>query len=146
MNAEQQSPELDDAPVLSLPVHHFAWCRCSDDRFAAEHVRIQTFERPVQSGQAVAVSYGIGDFDRLPRSFGHNDALQKQPVELVFGGEWDIHGLMEAFVALSDNHGAIWCTSFLIRFLQELQELSSLSWAYVSRMPLLSGCYSSNFS
>ena len=65
--------------------------------------------RCVATGQAIAVTYGIGDFDRAKHVFGHVDnELTIRQVELEFGGEWNIAQVMKALVELSESHGAIW--------------------------------------
>lgn len=40
--------------------------------------------------------------------FGHSHGPISKPVELVFGGEWNIPTLMKALVDLSDIHGTVW--------------------------------------
>lgn len=94
-----------EVSTLQVLVHNFSWCSCGQ---RGNHVKIRTSQRPVEAGQAIALSYGIGDFDRQKRIFGHTDGATSVSVELEFGGEWEIQGLMNAFVALSEKHGAIW--------------------------------------
>jgi len=98
-------PEVPDLEVL---VHRFSWCSCGSKLHQADHIKLTTFKRPVKPGQAVALSYGIGDFDRKKHLFGHVDGLESEVVRLEFGGEWDIEGLASALVVLSEKHGAVW--------------------------------------
>jgi hypothetical protein len=98
-------PEETDLEVL---VHCFSWCSCGSETHLADHIKLKTFKRPVRPGQAVALSYSIGDFDRQKHLFGHVDGLESQFVSLEFGGEWEIGRLVSALVALSEKHGAIW--------------------------------------
>jgi hypothetical protein len=98
-------PEVPDLEVL---VHCFSWCACGSEIHSADHIKLKTSNRPVKPGQAVALSYGIGDFDREKHLFGHVEGLESESVSLEFGGEWEIEGLMSALVVLSEKHGAVW--------------------------------------
>jgi hypothetical protein len=97
---DQFGPTMEAAelPDLQVLVHCFSWCCCRSKIFSADHIKITILKRPVKTGQAVALSYGIGDFDRENHLFGHVDV----------GGEWEIQGLANALVTLSERHGAIW--------------------------------------
>ena len=95
-------------PQLEVRVHCFSWCSCGSETHPAEHIKVKTFKRPVEPGQAVALSYGFGDFDRQKHLFGHVDGVESEAVILEFGGEWEIGGLLSALVALSETHGAVW--------------------------------------
>jgi hypothetical protein len=97
-----------EAPDLEVLVHCFSWCSCGSETYSADHIKLMTFKRTVKPGQAVALSYGIGDFDRQKHLFGHVDGLESKVVRLEFGGEWEIEGLSSALVALSEKHGAVW--------------------------------------
>jgi hypothetical protein len=109
---DQFGPTMEAAelPDLQVLVHCFSWCCCRSKIFSADHIKITILKRPVKTGQAVALSYGIGDFDRENHLFGHVDGLEPEPelVRLEFGGEWEIQGLANALVTLSERHGAIW--------------------------------------
>jgi hypothetical protein len=102
--------EAAELPDLQVLVHCFSRCCCRSNTFSADHIKVRTLNRLVEPGQAVALSYGIGDFDRQKHLFGHVDGLEPEPelVRLEFGGEWEIQGLMDALVTLSEKHGAIW--------------------------------------
>jgi hypothetical protein len=102
--------EAAELPDLQVLVHCFSWCCCRSEIFSADHIKVKTLNRPVEPGQAIALSYGIGDFDRKKHLFGHVDGPEPEPalVRLEFGGEWEIQGLMDALVTLSEDHGAIW--------------------------------------
>ena len=95
-------------PGLRVLVHRCSWCFCRSETFLADHIKLESFMRPLESGQAVALSYGIADFEREKHVFGHVSGLESQSVRLEFGGEWEVSGLMNALVALSEKHGAIW--------------------------------------
>ena len=101
----QHEPEAPDLEVL---VHCFSWCSCGSKTHPADHIKVKTFKRPVEPGQAVALSYAFGDFGRQKHLFGHVDGLESEVVRLEFGGEWEIGGLLGALVALSEKHRAIW--------------------------------------
>jgi hypothetical protein len=94
--------------LFQVLVHSFSWCTCRSETFSTDHIKLKTSRRSLGSGHAVALSYGIGDFDRQKHLFGHLDRLDSAWVRLEFGGEWEIQGLMNVLVALSDKHGAIW--------------------------------------
>jgi hypothetical protein len=96
------------APGLEVLVHCFAWCSCGSETYSADHIKLKAFNRVVTPGQAVALSYGMGDFDRQKHLFGHVDGLESEVVRLEFGGEWEIGGLLSALVALSEKYGAVW--------------------------------------
>jgi hypothetical protein len=102
--------ETAELPDLQLLVHCFSWCCCRSEIFSADHIKVKTLNSPVEPGQAIALSYGIGDFGREKHLFGHVDRPEPEPalVRLEFGGEWEIQGLMNALVTLSEKHGAIW--------------------------------------
>jgi hypothetical protein len=112
--------ETAELPDLQLLVHCFSWCCCRSEIFSADHIKVKTLNSPVEPGQAIALSYGIGDFGREKHLFGHVDRPEPEPelvdglepepalVRLEFGGEWEIQGLMYALVTLSEKHGAIW--------------------------------------
>jgi hypothetical protein len=102
--------EAAELPDLQVLVHCFSRCYCRSNTFSADHIKVRTLNRLVEPGQAVALSYGIGNFDRQKHLFGHVDGLEPEPelVRLEFGGEWEIQGLMDALVTLSEKHGAIW--------------------------------------
>ena len=95
-------------PQLEVRVHCFSWCSCGSETHPADHIKVKTFTRPVEPGQAVALSYSFGDFDRQTHLFGHVDGVESEAVILEFGGEWEIEGLKGALVALSEKHGAVW--------------------------------------
>jgi hypothetical protein len=95
-------------PQLEVLVHCFSWCSCGSETHLADHIKVQTFKRPVEPGQAVALSYSFGDFGRQKHLFGHVDGVESESVRLEFGGEWEIEGLKGALVALSEKHGAVW--------------------------------------
>lgn len=100
---------LRELGILSLPVHSFSWCMCSDGEFPVHHVKVRTWIQPIISGQAIALTYGIGDFGREKHLFGHvDDSLSMQQVRLEFGAEWDIQQIMKALIDLSETHDAIW--------------------------------------
>jgi hypothetical protein len=103
-----KSTTRPEVPGLEVLVHRFSWCSCGSESHSANHIKLETFKRPVKPGQAVALSYGIGDFDRQKHLFGHVDGLESELVRLEFGGEWDIERLTGALVALSGKHGAVW--------------------------------------
>lgn len=69
---------------------------------------MKSFQRPLEFGQATAISYGIGDFDRQKHLLGHFDEPTREPISLELGGEWDVEGVMKSLVALSKEHRAIW--------------------------------------
>lgn len=94
--------------VSEVLVHRFSWCSCRSETFLADHINVESFMRPLEPGQAVALSYGIGDFDREYHLLGHFDGLADKHVKLDFGSEWDMKELMSALVALSEKHGALW--------------------------------------
>jgi hypothetical protein len=102
--------ETAELPDLQVLVHCFSWCCCRSEIFSADHLKVRTLNRPVEPGQAVALSYAIGDFDRQKHLFGYVDGLESELelVRLEFGGEWEIPELMNALVTLSEKHGAIW--------------------------------------
>ncbi len=60
MDGNLNAPQL----VKIVPVSHFLWCSCDTPGYDEPHLKIRTVEVPLKPGQAVAVSYGIGDFDR----------------------------------------------------------------------------------
>jgi hypothetical protein len=103
-----KSTTRPEVPGLEVLVHCFSWCSCGSEIHSANHIKLETFKRLVKPGQAVALSYGIGDFDRQKHLFGHVDGLKSELVRLEFGGEWDIERLTGALVALSGKHGAVW--------------------------------------
>jgi hypothetical protein len=102
--------EAAELPGLQVLMHCFSWCCCRSEIFSADHIKVKTSNRPVEPGQAIALSYGIGDFDRQKHLLGHVDGLESELelVRLEFGGEWEIQGLMNALFTLSEKHGAIW--------------------------------------
>jgi hypothetical protein len=106
----ESTMEAVELPELQVLVHCFSRCYCRSNTFSADHIKVKTLNHPVESGQAVALSYGIGDFDRQKHLFGHVDGPEPEPelVRLEFGGEWEIQGFMDALVTLSEKHGAIW--------------------------------------
>ena len=89
-------------------VHRFSWCSCRGEAFLIDHINVESFMRPLEPGQAVALSYGIGDFDREYHLLGHFDGLADEHIKLDFGSEWDMKELMSALVELSGKHGALW--------------------------------------
>jgi hypothetical protein len=95
--------EAAELPDLQVLVHCFSRCYCRSNTFSADHIKVRTLNRLVEPGQAVALSYGIGNFDRQKHLFGHVDGLEPEPelVRLEFGGEWEIQGLMDALVTLN---------------------------------------------
>ena len=99
-----EAPDLE----LEVLVHCFSWCSCGSEAQSADHIKLKIFKRAVKPGQAVALSYSIGDFDRQKHLFGHVDGPESEAVRLEFGGEWEIEGLMSAPVSLSEKHGAVW--------------------------------------
>jgi hypothetical protein len=94
--------ETAELPDLQLLVHCFSWCCCRSEIFSADHIKVKTLNSPVEPGQAIALSYGIGDFGREKHLFGHVDRPEPEPelvdglepepalVRLEFGGEWEI--------------------------------------------------------
>jgi hypothetical protein len=97
-----------EGPDLEVLVHCFSWCSCGGETHEADHIKLKTFKRPVKPGQTVAISYGMGDFDRQKHLFGHIDGCESESVILEFGGEWEVEGLMSALVSLSEKHSAVW--------------------------------------
>lgn len=71
-------------------------------------MKVESFMRPLEPGQAVALSYGIGDFDRENHLFGHFAGLVDRHFTLTFGSEWDVELLMDALMVLSQKHDALW--------------------------------------
>jgi len=109
---ERRADSTTSAPLadtLHVPVHNFTWCSCRRGDFPVRHVAVRSWIRCKATGQAIAVTYGIGDFDRAKHVFGHvvNELTIRQ-VELEFGGEWNIDQVMKPLVELSESHGAIW--------------------------------------
>jgi hypothetical protein len=95
-------------PQLEVWVHCFSWCSCGSETHPADHIKVKTFKRPVEPGQAVALSYSFGDFGRQKHLFGHVDGVESESVRLEYGDEWEIEGVKGALVALSKTHGAVW--------------------------------------
>jgi len=95
-------------PGLEVLVHRFSWCSCRSETFLDNHIKLESFMQPVESGRAAALSYGIGDFDREKHLFGHFDNRTDKLVKLDFGSEWEVNRLMSALVALTKEHGALW--------------------------------------
>jgi hypothetical protein len=130
---DQFGPTMEAAelPDLRVLVHCFSWCCCRSKIFTADHIKITILKRPVKPGQAVAISYGIGDFDRQNHLFEHVDGLEPEPelVRLEFGGEWEIQGLANALITLSERHGAIWFDHLSIP-----QDLASIT-LHLQNMP-----------
>lgn len=93
---------------IEVLVHHFAWCSCRNEVYTTDHMKLKPFKGPLESAQAAALSYGIGDFKREVFLLGHIDGRADALVQLEFGIEWEIKGLMTALVALSEKHGALW--------------------------------------
>lgn len=103
-----QKRDTSNDLVLKVPVHHFSWCFCHDQGSGHAHLKLHTSEQNVEPGKAIALSYGMGDFDRKVHVFGHSDEPPYEPIRLTFGPEWDVPQLMSTFVFLSNAHGAIW--------------------------------------
>ena len=109
--ATPNSPDSPPKPaqlVKNVPVSSFEWCDCGDTAYDVAHLRVRTAEIALQSGKAIAISYGIGDFDRNMHAFGHMEDEISRPVRLTFGAEWNITNLKTTLVKLSEQYGAIW--------------------------------------
>ncbi|KPI38312.1 uncharacterized protein AB675_12061 [Cyphellophora attinorum] len=110
----QQVPHFAEetkARLTSVPVSTFSWCECGDAQYGSKHIQVKQKHVSLHPGNAAAISYGIGDFDRFAHLFGHHEPDQDgttQPLELTFGGEWSVADLSKAFVDLSIEHGALW--------------------------------------
>lgn len=96
--------------VQSLPVSRFEWCSC----FGVRHLEVETFDVPLESGRAAAISYGIGDYDRQSRLIGHRKGDAGLELRLVLGGEWDVGDVQASLVYLSKQHHALWIDQYSI--------------------------------
>jgi hypothetical protein len=69
-------------------VAHVTWCCDGDCQFSDHtHLVISTSYAPLETGNAVAISYTWGEFDRHEVSLGHDpDGRQ---ISIVLGCEWD---------------------------------------------------------
>ena len=103
MGGGPNEPQL----VRRVPVNRFSRCGCTNNLYGRDHLLVQTREVSLEPGEAIAVSYGIGDYDRQLHVFGHRDGEEDVPIRLQFGGEWTIHDLKSSLVNLSKQQG-IW--------------------------------------
>lgn len=60
-----------ESSVLQVLVHRFSWCSCGKNNHTVDHIKLESFERFPEPNQAIALSYGIGDFARQKHIFGH---------------------------------------------------------------------------
>ena len=89
-------------------VSRLSWCNCGNTKYAKAHLQIQRRTISLESDDAAAVSYAIGDFERRHHVFGHMYGDEDQTVQMTFGNEWDIEDLKASLVHLSKQHGGLW--------------------------------------
>ena len=108
VSSDHDQPKSPPRVLSRVPVSTFSWCYCDGAGYTTKHVEIKTHNAEIQPGVAVAVSYGIGDFDRSFQTVGHRENDPSSPVQLVFGREWSLADVVTSLVDLSAQHGAIW--------------------------------------
>ena len=86
----------------------FSWCTCGHQLLSGKHLSVTKRESPLESKEAIALSYAIGDFGRAKHTFGHLDGIDGSIVELEFGKEWTIPSLQDALAKLSEEYGGVW--------------------------------------
>ena len=92
----------------------FSWCTCGHQLLSGKHLSVTKRASRLESKEAIALSYAIGDFGRAKHTFGHLDGIDGSIVELEFGKEWTIPSLQDALAKLSEKHGAIWIDQLCI--------------------------------
>ena len=95
-------------PAITVRTVSFQRCACRLSGFDTDHLGVSWSEALLADARAVAISYAIGDYDRQIHVFAHYSDDVGRRVELSFGNEWNIEGLMNVFVDLTLLHGGIW--------------------------------------
>ena len=95
-------------PGTAILVTQFSRCSCGHRTYEDYHLAVQTFATELRRGEAAAISYAIGHFDREDRLIGHVRELPAQTVHLKLGDEWDIFELQQRLVEISEQCGAVW--------------------------------------
>ena len=112
----QPVPDADPSPTEGSPlggtkpqvtVTSFSKCQCEHPEFDGEHVVLHTYSTALDRGNAVAMSYALGSFDREDRLIGH-DVKTKEAVYLNLGDEWTVPELIMRLVELTESDTAIW--------------------------------------
>ena len=79
------------------------------------HIRVYYQYVRLEYGNAVAISYALGDLDRRPITIGHDQ--HGKEVELCLGKEWPVddvvHGLARIFREHSREEAAGWTSCAL---------------------------------
>ena len=96
-----------------------------------DHLSVKTSETALHTGNAVALSYAIGDFGRCHHVIGHRTNSPGDLVSLQLGGEWDLDQVKSRLVDLTREHQAIWIDQFSIQqepeeIRRQLQSVSSI--------------------
>ena len=109
-------PDADPSPTEGsalggtkpqVTVTSFSKCQCEHPEFDGEHVALHTYPTDLDRGNAVAMSYALGSFDREDRLIGH-DVKTKEAVYLNLGDEWTVPELIMRLVELTESDTAIW--------------------------------------
>ena len=112
----QPVPDADPSPTEGsalggtkpqVTVTSFSKCQCEHPEFDGEHVVLHTYPTDLDRGNAVAISYALGSFDREDRLIGH-DVVTKEAVYLNLGDEWTVPELIMRLVELTESDTAIW--------------------------------------
>ena len=99
-------------PNMRVLVNNFQWCQCG--HFSGHHVSVHTYETLLKKANAIAFSYGIGDFDREVHSIGHDADDPSRRVTVQLGSEWNVSQFITILSQLSTTYKAIWFDQFSI--------------------------------
>lgn len=89
---------------------------CEDDSCASagtRHLLVRYDNVQVVAGQAAAISYTWGEFNRQTRRLGHDSA--GRDVAMNLGEEWAIAEVIETLAQLSTEFGACWIDQLCMR-------------------------------
>lgn len=77
------------------------------------HLAIENLEVPLEEGQATAISYAWGEFNRQQVLVGHSEDEGRRRVTLELGEEWSVQDVIERLAELSSN-SPIWLDQLCI--------------------------------
>lgn len=112
---KRDTVEQPSAARTRVRVASFETCVDVDCTFSSTpHLVITTKHIELKRGNAIAISYTWGDFDRRSRRIGHRADLDYTPVDMILGAEWILDDFRARLAALCKEHGACWIDQLCI--------------------------------
>lgn len=107
--SDDRPPAQRKARVAKIAICHDRACSI----LSSTHLSIEMLEAPLDHGQATAISYTWGEFNRTEVPIGHFSTNGSNTISVELGEEWNVSEFIHSLASIS-SQGPIWLDQLCI--------------------------------